>query len=171
MTDTVNVPREPTLGMIHAAERVGSALAGSDASSGEITAAVWAAMLAAAPKAEPVSDPYKLEAVKHLITTRLTLHDTDVTLGGVDRVAADIIAMLMTQPEAPKVEQEPCPERGMGVCDCSQCHRAPASDELLKVVAKDAAERVHKNGGCVPQLAYAPILFALQDALTSGAKS
>ena len=38
-----------------------------------------------------------------------------------------------------------------------------ASDELLEAIAKDAAERVHKNGGCVPQLAYAPILFALQD--------
>lgn len=35
----------------------------------------------------------------------------------------------------------------------------------LEAIAKDAAERVHKNGGCVPQLAFAPILFALQDAL------
>lgn len=34
----------------------------------------------------------------------------------------------------------------------------------LKAIAKDAAERVHKNGGCVPQMAFAPILFALQDA-------
>lgn len=34
----------------------------------------------------------------------------------------------------------------------------------LHAIAKDAAERVHKNGGCVPQLAYAPILWALQDA-------
>ena len=35
----------------------------------------------------------------------------------------------------------------------------------LHAIAKDAAERVHKNGGCVPQLSFAPILFALQDAL------
>ncbi|MGU3457257.1 hypothetical protein ACLBV5_13195 [Brevundimonas sp. M1A4_2e] len=35
----------------------------------------------------------------------------------------------------------------------------------LHAIAKDAAERVHKNGGCVPQMAYAPILFALQDAM------
>lgn len=34
----------------------------------------------------------------------------------------------------------------------------------LQAIAKDAAERVHKNGGCVPQLAFAPILFALEDA-------
>ena len=34
----------------------------------------------------------------------------------------------------------------------------------LKAIAKDAAERVHQNGGCVPQMAFAPILFALQDA-------
>lgn len=34
----------------------------------------------------------------------------------------------------------------------------------LEAIAKDAAERVHKNGGCVPQIAFAPILFALQDA-------
>lgn len=34
----------------------------------------------------------------------------------------------------------------------------------LEAIAKDAAERVHKNGGCVPQMAFAPILFALQDA-------
>lgn len=37
----------------------------------------------------------------------------------------------------------------------------------LEAIAKDAAERVHKNGGCVPQLAFAPILFALQDALST----
>lgn len=36
----------------------------------------------------------------------------------------------------------------------------------LEAIAKDAAERVHKNGGCVPQLSFAPILFALQDALS-----
>ena len=36
----------------------------------------------------------------------------------------------------------------------------------LDAIAKDAAERVHKNGGCVPQLAFAPILWALQDAVT-----
>lgn len=36
----------------------------------------------------------------------------------------------------------------------------------LDAIAKDAAERVHKNGGCVPQLSFAPILFALQDALS-----
>lgn len=34
----------------------------------------------------------------------------------------------------------------------------------LQAIAKDAAERVHENGGCVPQLSFAPILFALQDA-------
>ena len=37
----------------------------------------------------------------------------------------------------------------------------------LKAIAKDAAERVHKNGGCVPQMAFAPILFALEDALST----
>lgn len=37
----------------------------------------------------------------------------------------------------------------------------------LKAIAKDAAERVHQNGGCVPQMAFAPILFALQDALST----
>jgi hypothetical protein len=37
----------------------------------------------------------------------------------------------------------------------------------LKAIAKDAADRVHKNGGCVPQMAFAPILFALQDALST----
>ena len=37
----------------------------------------------------------------------------------------------------------------------------------LEAIAKDAAERVHRNGGCVPQLAFAPILFALQDALST----
>lgn len=37
----------------------------------------------------------------------------------------------------------------------------------LHAIAKDASERVHKNGGCVPQLAYAPILWALQDALAA----
>jgi hypothetical protein len=43
---------------------------------------------------------------------------------------------------------------------------APAREGVdLRAIAKDAAERVHKNGGCVPQMAYAPILFALQDAL------
>lgn len=36
----------------------------------------------------------------------------------------------------------------------------------LHAIAKDASERVHKNGGCVPQLAFAPILWALQDAMT-----
>lgn len=41
----------------------------------------------------------------------------------------------------------------------------------LHAIAKDAAERVHKNGGCVPQLAFAPILWALQDALRSGDKA
>lgn len=37
----------------------------------------------------------------------------------------------------------------------------------LKAIAKDAAQRVHKNGGCVPKMAFAPILFALQDALST----
>ena len=37
----------------------------------------------------------------------------------------------------------------------------------LKAIAKDAAERVHQNGGCVPQMAFAPILFALEDALST----
>lgn len=37
----------------------------------------------------------------------------------------------------------------------------------LQAIARDAAERVHKNGGCVPQMAFAPILFALQDALST----
>ena len=41
----------------------------------------------------------------------------------------------------------------------------------LKAIAKDAAERVHKNGGCVPQMAFAPILFALQDALAAAPAS
>lgn len=40
------------------------------------------------------------------------------------------------------------------------------SEELdrLEALAKDAAERVAKNAGIAPQLAFAPILFALQDA-------
>lgn len=47
--------------------------------------------------------------------------------------------------------------------------QAPTPGPLtaLEAIAKDAAERVHKNGGCVPQLAFAPILFALQDAASS----
>lgn len=34
----------------------------------------------------------------------------------------------------------------------------------MEAIAKDAAERVAKNAGIAPQLAFAPILFALQDA-------
>lgn len=39
------------------------------------------------------------------------------------------------------------------------------TEQQIQAIAKDAAERVHANGGCVPQLAFAPILFALQDAM------
>lgn len=42
---------------------------------------------------------YNIEAVRHLITSRLTLHDTDITLGGVDRVAKEIVTMLTAAPE------------------------------------------------------------------------
>lgn len=41
----------------------------------------------------------------------------------------------------------------------------------LHAIAKAAAEGVHKNGGCVPQLAFAPILWALQDAFPAAALS
>lgn len=66
MTDTVNVPREEYERIIGVAEGLIREL--SDPGT-EAMAAVWcarrildeAAMLAAAPKAEPVSDPYKLE--------------------------------------------------------------------------------------------------------------
>jgi hypothetical protein len=37
----------------------------------------------------------------------------------------------------------------------------------LRAIAKDASERVAKNAGIVPQLAFAPILWALQDAALS----
>lgn len=40
------------------------------------------------------------------------------------------------------------------------------TEEQMQAIAKDAAKRVHANGGCVPQLAFAPILFALQDAIS-----
>ena len=109
MTDTVNVPREATLGMLEAAERVGSALAGSDASSGEMIAAVWSALLAAAPKADdnalsskPVADKIshdtgvKPEAPKAEADYRKLVRD-------VDRMHED----GAIPPEAPKVEQEP----------------------------------------------------------------
>lgn len=55
--------------------------------------------------------------------------------------------------------------------DCPDCCPVSPQDTGrgldLERIAKDAAERVHKNGGCVPQLAFAPILFTLQDALSA----
>lgn len=36
--------------------------------------------------------------------------------------------------------------------------------EQLAAIARDAAERVAKNTGAAPQLCYAPILWALEDA-------
>ncbi len=38
------------------------------------------------------------------------------------------------------------------------------SDEDMRAIAKDAAERVAKNAKIPPQLAFAPILWALQNA-------
>ncbi len=59
MTDTVTVPREATDEMWAAGERAFSR--DPDTHHETVLANIWDAMLAAAPKAEPVSDPYKLE--------------------------------------------------------------------------------------------------------------
>ena len=51
--DWVMVKREPDAAMLAAADRVGNQFAGSDLSSDEMTRAVWAAMLSAAPTISP----------------------------------------------------------------------------------------------------------------------
>jgi hypothetical protein len=40
--------------------------------------------------------------------------------------------------------------------------------QRIAAIARDASERVAKNAGVAPQLCYAPILWALQDALPQG---
>lgn len=158
MTDTVNVPRDPSLGMLEAAERAGSALAGSDASSGEISTAVWSAMLAAAPKAEPVDGTEFFTPEEQI---DWLMRDRAGVIAERNHAEAEIVrlqALIDAQPEAPKVEQKPSflghvitypdgrkpdfapASKGVSVgesCTVTAAfshpwHPAPASDELLE---------------------------------------
>lgn len=63
MTDTVNVPREPTEAMIEAGNQALSPWVAPAMHAAE----AYRAMLAAAPKGEAVSDPYKLVTASDLI--------------------------------------------------------------------------------------------------------
>lgn len=109
MTDTVNVPREDIARAVMDAQPL---IKGGWDAAYRIADKIIA-LLAAAPKGEPVSDPYKLvpeapkaDAVRKLIVSRLNLKDAHSTLGSVDQLAADIVKLFGDCPEAPKVEQE-----------------------------------------------------------------
>ncbi|MHC3128152.1 hypothetical protein OB03_13105 [Brevundimonas sp. GN22] len=152
MTDSVNVSREIVQRLILAADSYGVRYLDSDDMSPEaeeLQAATEAAKdaLAAAPQAEPVSDPDELALALQDAKDAVAFFDKVKAASEADKTAVGsdhskwlesairrLAAYDYAQTEAPKVEQEPCPERGMGVCDCLQCHPAPASDELLAVV-------------------------------------
>lgn len=145
MTDTVNVPREVLESAVNLLERAYT----PDPRFGSPALDAMRAMLAAAPKAEPdeLKDP---DAVEHYDDGSKVVMDGYAggahVLGAWGKLTLRFIAANgaetvreytaddIRQAEASKVGRGPCPERGMGVCDCSQCHRAPASDELLSVI-------------------------------------
>lgn len=166
MTDTVNVPRDPTLGMIHAAERVGSSLAGSDASSGEITAAVWAAMLAAAPKSEPVSgDWYSAESIDALV------REIDVALNGANAAPqaklCDLVKQIkeLAQPEARDDDWTPFELKPNDIANIIDRHADCGDDGLQN--ASQLAELIYQAGrryGTHPAPASDELLEALKGA-------
>jgi hypothetical protein len=56
------------------------------------------------------------------------------------------------------------------VDDALGAHPAPSGwQQRIAAIAKDASERVAKNAGVAPQLCYAPILWALEDAMGQNA--
>lgn len=133
MTDTVNVPRDDDSrsfsdsllpeAMIWAGIEVqeqvdrdnANYVAGEtiDWDQGMIAVAIYRAMLASAPKAEPVSDPYKLVTAADLIAwVDSHPHPTSWIATGVDiraiveKMTAQPLSNPQQLPEAQKVEQE-----------------------------------------------------------------
>lgn len=153
MTDTVNVPREPTEAMIRSAvcEYLPPRQTPED-----IAVAIYRAMLAAAPKAEPVkTDPQlAFENMRRHFPGDLR-EWTDLTDEQRKEWEEDVSERPhlynLSRPETPKVEQLLCYECGSDVFiisssidrACAICNPdlnlAPASDELLEVVARQLA--------------------------------
>lgn len=167
MTDKVNVPREPTPAMLNAAvdaTGAGSGMSWKNLSPQSLFELGYRAMLAAAPKDEPVSDPYKLDLsdvrskLSEIVECSRALRqggpapeDLDELSNALDRatgIADDILANVVwadpsipvAHPEAPKVEQEHCYECGSTTfISTADIHRACATcnPELLPAPASD----------------------------------
>lgn len=112
MTDTVNVPREPTREMTLAGAGCLPSVDGVFGLAGALSANVYRAMLEAAPKAEPVSgDWYSAESIDALV------REIDVALNGESAAPqaklCDLVKQIkeLAHPEAPKVDRvdEGCP--------------------------------------------------------------
>ncbi len=105
MTDTVNVPREPTPDMWSAGERAFDR--DPDLHHETVLANVWSAMLEAAPKAEPVSDPYKLVTAADIIAWVKNHPHPTSWVATTNDIKTIVETMKPDQlPEAPKVEQD-----------------------------------------------------------------
>lgn len=125
MTDKVNVPLEPTERMVKAA------MAHMRVDALYTPKSIYLAMVAAAPKAEPV----EADDFGDALLAFLFRHGLKVALD-VSEIEALRQSAIHAQPEAPKVEQEPdagakLAKAFWGV-DLVPPSPAPASDELLE---------------------------------------
>lgn len=167
MTDTVNVPREPTREMTMAGAGCLPSVDGVFGMAGALSANVYRAMLEAAPKAEPVRWTEDMERESR---------ESDYERGFRDG--------KLSHPEAPKVEQEPvawrwrwdsepdvwhawenCPDDTGALNNILDLHPlythpAPASDELLEALEAIEVRDYHAGYDHAGNFVYRDVFFA-----------